>query len=498
MTDLAVEPQPETGTRIVLSPTVSKFVLSRADAVLLYGPRREGKTTGAVAAILHHAERYPDAQPIKWAAVRDTWTNLNRTVMETLREGAARGWWDVEFTQQGTEAILNGGVARLYLLGMDRPADANRFQGLELGGVWIDEAAPAADLTSGVPVDVFAMAISCTSQARCQPRVQITTNPPDEDSWVIQLPQELARVGKVGMSVEIFSIPPGENKHLPLDYRERMRAGFEAAGRPDLVARLVEGQIGGLQMGAALVPPFSRLLHVAKRPLEVYRNLDMIRLWDSGAGDLHPSCVFIQAAPKLGVNVLASCVAENVGVTELIEEQVKPMQVRYGWSKPVVGTVFGRGAHGGFTFRDIGDPACLVPSGVSSQLTVAKTIASMLGGSFEPGPQDWTSRREALLAGFAWAGKGDRPRFIQIDPDENDVLIKALAGRAHFPKDQATGRIVGTLEAAKRASGIYMHPVMALAYGLAVMFPAEEFARTVGPPAPRTRATEPPKSWLGA
>ena len=85
VTEVVIEPTSEVGTRIVLSPTVSKFVLSRADAVLLYGPRREGKTTGAVAAILHHAERYPDAQPIKWAAVRDTWTNLNRTVMETLR-----------------------------------------------------------------------------------------------------------------------------------------------------------------------------------------------------------------------------------------------------------------------------------------------------------------------------------------------------------------------------------------------------------------------------
>ena len=495
MIDVAVEPTPQAETRIVLSPTASKFVLSRADAVLLYGPRREGKSVAGVVAILHHAGRHPDAQPIKWAAVRDTWTNLNRTVMETLREGAARGWWDVEFTNQGTEAMLNGGVARLYLLGMDRPADANRFQGLELGGVWIDEAAPAADLTSGVPVDVFAMAISCTSQPRCKPRLQITTNPPDEDSWVIQLPQQLARLGKAGLTVEIFNIPAGENPHISQEFRDRMRAGFEAAGRPDLVARLVEGQIGGLQLGAALVPPFSRLMHVAKGPLEVYQNLDMVRLWDSGAGDLHPACVFLQAAPKLGVNILASCVAENLGVTEFIEEQVKPIQLKYGWSKPGAGTAFGRGAKGGFSFRDIGDPACLVPSGVSSQLTVAKTIAAMLGGSFEPGPQDWTSRREALLAGFAKAGKGDRPRFIQLDPDENEVLIKALAGRAHFPKDQATGRIVGSLEAAKRASGLYMHPVMALAYGLAVLFPAEELVRK---PAWPDRPKNQPKSWLGA
>ena len=43
VTEVVIEPTSEVGTRIVLSPTVSKFVLSRADAVLLYGPRREGK-----------------------------------------------------------------------------------------------------------------------------------------------------------------------------------------------------------------------------------------------------------------------------------------------------------------------------------------------------------------------------------------------------------------------------------------------------------------------
>ena len=136
-------------------------------------------------------------------------------------------------------------------------------------------------------------------------------------------------------------------------------------------------------------------------------------------------------------------------------------------------------------------------SGISSQLTVAKVIQNRLGGGFEPGPQDWDSRRQALLAAFERPGKRDRPRFVQIDPEENEVLIKALAGRFHYPKDLATGRINGTVEAAKRVSGIYSHPVMGLAYILAVEFPAEDWGRPPERPMMPASVRLPAKSWLG-
>ena len=105
---------------------------------------------------------------------------------------------------------------------------------------------------------------------------------------------------------------------------------------------------------------------------------------------------------------------------------------------------------------------------------------------------------EVIIKGGDKSGvKSERPPLdIQIDPDENSILIRALAGRFHYPRDLASGRIQGTVEAAKRASGLYSHPVMALAYGLAVLFPPEDWARPPAvpkgpPPGPRA------KSWLG-
>ena len=199
------------------------------------------------------------------------------------------------------------------------------------------------------------------------------------------------------------------------------------------------------------------------------------------------------------MNILGSRTGENVGIIEFIREQVLPFQQQYNILPPR-GTReqgFGKGSTRGYRFRDIGDPACLIPEGTSSQKTVALEIQASLGTGFEPGPQDWTSRREALLAGFNRKGPGAR-MLIMIDPSENDTLIKALSGRWHYPKD-ATGRILGTVAASKRVSGLYSHACDALGYGLARLFPAEESLRKeAGRAAPMTRATMPPRSWVGA
>ena len=145
------------GPELHASTTVSDFILSTADVPILRGPRGEGKTTGGILRIIWVARQNKDAQPLKVIVVRDTWMNLQRTVSESLLEGAQAGWWRVEFKEQGTEVVLNGGMARLFLLGMDRPADANKLQGMTGGMGWIEEPAPAADLSSGVPVDVFGL-----------------------------------------------------------------------------------------------------------------------------------------------------------------------------------------------------------------------------------------------------------------------------------------------------------------------------------------------------
>ena len=478
------------GPRFVPSPTVEQFIYAVLEGppnewrlLILMGARSEGKTTGTIMACAALAEDLRlkgfKGFPIVVAFVRDTWENLKRTTLPSFRENRAKGL-PIEMFDGGKQATFGPQDApwvHFWFFGLDRAEDADKLQGFSCAILVLEEVAPAAGIATGVPPEALGIGATSLKQPGVPKRILLPMNPPDDDHWVLKVEKYLAQAGLDFVRVHRFEMAEGEKSahferlaamtqgeeaqgwQLAADefdaYRQANRAFLESIGRGDLVQRLVHGQVGFAQTGEAVVPNFSRVLHVAKEPLQVYRNLPILRGFDSGAGDLHPACVWVQAAHALGVNVLASRVAENVGIEEFITEQVLPLQRKYGWLVPSAGTSFGPPARAGFTFRNLGDPACLDMSGISSQLTVAKVIQNRLGGGFEPGPQDWDSRRQALLAAFERPGKRNRPRFVQIDPEENEVLIKALSGRFHYGKDLATGRINGTIENAKRLSGIY-------------------------------------------
>ena len=515
------------------SPTAERFMAAVANGpptemrlLVLESSRGEGKTTSTIYAVLELAERLRREGreaflPVRVAVVRDTWVSLERTTLRSFEEQRMRGL-PVIFTHGRREARIEFDVllAEFFFFGLDRPEDADKFQGFSCGVLWIEEPAPAAGLTAGVPIESLAIGATSVRQPGVPPRILLTMNPPDSDSWVLKVEERLREVGLPELKVAVFRIPPGEkSEHFRVlaqeaqtaaearawdtaakefdNYRTRNRALLEAAGRLDLVARLVEGQVGDVQVGEAVVPPFSRELHVAKEPLTVYRSLPILRFWDGGGT---PSCVFAQDLPNGGgLNVLASRTGQNISMEEFIRDYVKPLQATYGWlpGVPTRGEGFGRGASSGFRFRDIGDPSMLHEGKtVSADLTSALVIQQMLTTGFEPGPVSWSARREALLSAFSRAGKGHRPRFIQLDPEENDMLVKSL-GRLHYPTELATGRVVMTIEAAKRASGIYAQSPDALGYGLAVLHPAEQWIREAQrQPAPRP--PPPPPSWLSA
>jgi len=352
----------------------------------------------------------------------------------------------------------------------------------------------------------------------------VTLNPPDEDHWILRVEEYLAELGLADILVHRFVIPPGEKSRHFAElaqqartqaeqmgwaeaaeefeaYRRRNKAFLEAIDRPDLVARLSEGQVGGLKLGESVVPEFSRRLHVyldekgQVAPIPVYPGVPIIRGWDAG---LTPTTVWLQVLPNQNVNVLGCRLSLNKGMTQHLLDEVVPFQRQYNLLPPKPGDGF-RAAKGGYVFRDIGDPACGKGSNqANSEETVARVIENMLGASFEPGPQDWSSRREALHWAFTRKGVGDR-QAIQIDgtdPGNRDLLIKGLGGRFHYRVDPSTGRVDPSIEVAKRVSGIYHNPVDALAYPLAVLFPAHDIIRRqTSQPAPRTRR---PASWIGA
>lgn len=464
-----------------------------SDVVVLYGPRREGKTTGAIARILRIAATNPAACPLIVACVRDTWTNLQRTVIKTIKDGAARGWWDCEFRQQDTECLLNDGQAHIYFFGMDRPADANKFQSFECGVLWIEEPAPAADLASGIPIDVFAMGVSSLSQAGFKGSVQITMNPPDEDHWTVQLLDKLLELNRPEMTVGDHWIRPGENKHVPEGYRVRMRLALELAGRYDLVARLAEGKVHSPKQGEPVAPGFVESgegAHVAPEPIAINPYWDTFRFWDFG---LNPTCVFAQTSPMGHFNVLGALVGVNIGIEEFIPRHVLPWQVRWGIIPRAVANprAWGKGQRQQFKIRDIGDSAGKSREQSSSERSAVKSLEKLLGTSFEPGSVEWGARRAAIHYVLnQWRGT---TRMLQIDKDEGKPLIRALRGDWHYAKSNSG--IVSRLPVKNIAS----HPGDAFGYGCDKLFPASEFLKAAlreeeYRPIP---AASVPSSWLG-
>lgn len=476
---------------IALSSTIWAFVRAEEEVVLVFGARREGKTVGGVAGILAHAARNPDARPLRVAVVRDTWTNLERSVFYTLKDGAKRGWWHVEWMQDGTQALLNG-VAHLFFFGMDRPADANKFQSFECGMAWIEEPAPAADLASGVPVDVFAMAMSSLSQSGTKVRLQITMNPPSEKHWTLEISDWIAGKQLKSLRVKMLWIPSGENPHLEAGYRERLRAGFIASGRLDLLARLAEGKVGSVYSGEAVTPEYSDATHIYREhgvalPVPYSPRWDSFRFWDFG---LSPTCIWAQLTPLGNLYILGVVVGRSIGVTELIQQHVLPYQMVLGMHLPYNA----RDGYGqtsmrtGWRFRDIGDAAANTREQSSSERSAKLALETLLHTSFEAGPIEWSARRDSVKAALN-RNVGGRP-FLQLDPESTKPLQEALRGGWRYGK-LPNGKF--TPQAIKDE---HSHPSDALGYGLAVLFPPHEALRpkTSTPP---PREIPPAASFLG-
>jgi hypothetical protein len=471
--------------------------------MILEGPRGEGKTASGLMACVALADRIDRegrkwALPLRVACVRDTFINLQRTTLvsieEMRRKGVKMAWHDGK-----RECVLldNDGLrpmVHIYFFGLDRQADSDKLQGFVCGVLWLEEVAPAAGLDTGVPEEVFALGGSCLRQSGVSwQRILVTMNSPDQDHWICKVEERLEELGMASMSVTRVLIPQGEKsshfRALAIEtaadqstsdawsesarefdlYRERNKQLLESIGRHDLVARLVEGRRGGVQVGEPVVPNFSQE-HISTETLPVFKFLPIIRGWDQ---EPNPACVIMQILPEnRGVNVLGSHVMENATMEQLIRGWLLPWLGKNGLlMRGAQPTSWGRGPKGGLVFEDIGDPVFL-----NQQLTAGQVLMQLLGTSLQPGPVGWEERRASALACFERSAKGGR-RFMMIEKGENRDLISGLEGRFRYPKDQSTGRIIMTAEAAKRVSGRWSNTCDALFYALAVKYPAAEWLR---------------------
>src|SRR6266446_2008333 len=426
------------------NPLQKQFIESQADADIFMGRMGEGKSTALAWSCFYHTCHNPGAD---WVFIRDTWENLRATTLKEFSTwfppGVAGTWNESKHTFTWAEGLAKGTVE---FLGMDDPQDASKLQSRALAGFAVDEPAPAMQ-SGGVPETIFDLAITRLRQKGISwYAAKLASNSPDETHWTYK---RFVDPGEEGF--RYWQSPSPENlRNLPSNYYEKIRRHL--SHRTDLVNRFVEGGFGLMQEGVAVTPEWSDKLHLATG-LSPVKGQGLVLLWDFG---LNPTCIITQVTPLRDWLILWSLVGDEIGVEELITQEVRPLLLH---------------EYRGLPFKHIGDPNGRMREQSSSARSAVLTLRKELGGTFVAGPVSFSERREPLRALLA-RQRGGRG-VVQVDRVHAKEVWLALRGGWHY--HIAKSGVSGT-EPLKNAAS---HPGDAMGYGAAKLFP---LGRIISPP----------------
>lgn len=439
---------PDNDVNVVFRPskTQMQFIISSVLENCLVGPRGEGKTEAGIVAMVTHSTLQEEAfRPVPWAVVRDTFSNLERTTLQSFLNpmpgSFAHSIRDRLMVKDGGRRVILPGYFDAWFLGCDTSADLNKFQSLQLGGIWMEEVAPAAgivDIGSGISEEVWLMGLtSLRHPVNTQRRAQITLNYPDESHWVWQRFHEFPDPARA-----LFRIQVGENKFIDDQYRKNMRESLK--DRPDMLARLVEGKTAIVQLGESVMPEYTDR-HRHTEIYNVIKGRECFRFWDGG---LSPACVIAQITPRGHFRVLDCLVGRNEGMIQLIKTQVIPILAQ---------------RYSGITqWRDFGDPTLKTPDQSNSSTCAAEIINSELGARFEGGISEWEIRRMVFKEALTREIEG-QPMFMLSQHIQ--FLHRALKSGWHYHKTNQ-GVVVRDIPVKNE----YSHPCDALSHGLPLLF----------------------------
>lgn len=428
----------------VANPTQRQFIESQADSDIFSGRMGEGKSAALTFSTFYHTVHNPGAN---WIVIRDTWENLRSTTLKEFTKwfppGIMGTWNEGRKTFTWASGVAEGTVE---FLGLDDPGDAGKLQSREIAGFAIDEPAPALS-SGGVPESIFDIALTRLRQPGMKWYAsKLATNNPDETHWTYT---RYVDPGEEGFAW--WQPPNPENiKNLPENYYEKIRKHL--GHRQDLVSRFVDGQFGLMQEGVAVTPEWSDSVHLATG-LSPVRGGPLTLLWDFG---LNPTCIVTQVTPLRHWLILDALVGEEIGVEELITNEVRPLlSTRYR----------------GLPFSSIGDPAGKQREQSSSRRSALLTVRRELGGIYRNGPVPFSERREPLRAILArqTGGKG----VLQVDRIRARAVWQALRGGWHFHVSRSG--VTGS----EPIKNMHSHPGDAMGYGAALLFP---LGRILNPP----------------
>lgn len=390
-------------------PVCAAFVADvESTAALIMGPFGSGKTSGGVIKPFTFAQALrpclDGVTRAKFAVVRDTYPNLDKTVIASWHSWVPRGLGRfVDSAPRLHELAFDWGGRRVEIavefvaLGENRIEDVMR--GWEGTGAYVNEA----DLLAPGVISYLLGRIG-----RFPPKnlggcsrsmLWADCNAPDTDNHVYTDFVESPRPG-----FRFYRQPGGreagaENvENLPPGYYERL-----AAANPDWwVRRFVDNQFGASREGKPVYPEFDDRRHVAPAPLLPVRGLPLIVGADAGGTPAASLWQRLPAGQWRGLDELVCPDEETWGPTAFGERlNALLAEPRYaGWRPEQI--------------RGWGDPA----SQYAGQADEAwlDVVSRTTGIRFRPAPSNSPAiRLEAVRRPLTRSGAGGVP-MLQISP----------------------------------------------------------------------------------
>jgi len=432
------------------NPTQRAFIESRAEADLFSSRKGEGKSAALCWANFFYTKMNPGAPS---ALIRDTWENMQRTTLKEFFEWfpPGKGWGEFNKGERTfTWAPEMMGKAQVIFMGMDERADAAKIASMPLAFVGMDEPCPAAIEGGGIDEFIFTTAMGQLRWPGAKwYAAKLAQNNSDELHWTYRRfidpgtpPAEKSFLKPLQLpGFRLFQPSSPENlSNLPPGYYERQRREYEAMGRSDLVARMVDGKITNQSIGKAMTPEWRDDVHLAPMGLTPVKGQPLVLCWDFG---LTPSCIITQVAPSGTWLFLEAFVGDGVGAYQLIRDNIKPLMAR---------------KYRNFELSHTGDPSGQVRDQSNSDTSPVQAILRELGGTWKPGTRDPLDGLPALQARLNTLGG------VRVDKLNARAIWHALRGGWH--RNVNKQGVVGL-----PVKDIHSHPAEAVCHAAPHLFP---------------------------
>lgn len=378
-----------------------------------------GKTSGCITEIIHRANQQPPSSDgirrSRWAVIRNTYNQLKDTTIRTFHE-----WYpptifgEYHVTDHNFFITKFPGVhLEICFRALDREDQVSNLLSFEFTSAYFNEVREIPWSIIDAMDGRIGRYPKKDTVGEFWHGIIMDTNPPDEDSTLYKIAEKIRPDNfKMFKQPSGLSIYAENTKHLAKNYYKNL-----AKGKDEMFTRVyIHGQYGYLVSGKPVFQSFRDNIHVAPRPLEPMKGLDVLIGLDFG---LQPACTIGQITPLGQLRILDELVSDGMGIRQFSLNQLLPLlrQKYFGMN------VMGYGDMHGSTRAQSDESTCFDILH-SSEIGLSNII---------PAPTNALVPRIGAVESFLNKMNMGEPGFV-LSPNCH-FLRKAMNGAYHYDKD---------------------------------------------------------------